>query len=118
MDPEQTAPIGAVLYRSSLIWVHNFCHRGFLNISADEKQTSFVAIGALRVKVNYILVTQCQVSASGPKVLWFPKNSFRNAIRVSNSVDPENVEPERGPNCFGALSSNFGKRPLAKIGGK
>ena len=32
MDPEQTAPIGA-----SLIWVHNVCHRGFLNISADEK---------------------------------------------------------------------------------
>ena len=27
MDPEQTAPI----------WVHIVCHRGFLNISADEK---------------------------------------------------------------------------------
>ena len=35
MDSEQTAPIGAV--RSSLIWVHNVCHRGFLNILADEK---------------------------------------------------------------------------------
>ena len=23
--------------RSSLIWVHTVCHRGFLNISADEK---------------------------------------------------------------------------------
>ena len=31
VDPEQTAP------RSSLIWVHTVCHRGFLNISADEK---------------------------------------------------------------------------------
>ena len=31
MDPEQTAP------RSSLIWVHTVCHRGFLNNSADEK---------------------------------------------------------------------------------
>ena len=41
MDPEQTAP--------SLIWVHTVCHRGFFNISADEKkQTTFVAIGALR----------------------------------------------------------------------
>ena len=29
-DPEQTAPLG-------LIWVHIDCHRGFLNISADEK---------------------------------------------------------------------------------
>ena len=31
MDPEQTAPIG------SLIWVHTVCRRGYLNISADEK---------------------------------------------------------------------------------
>ena len=28
VDPEQ---------RSSLIWVHTVCHRGFLNISTDEK---------------------------------------------------------------------------------
>ena len=40
VDTEQTA--------SSLIWVHTVCHRGFLNVSADEKQTAFVAIGALR----------------------------------------------------------------------
>ena len=33
MDPDQTAPIGAVC----LIWVHTVCHRGLLNISADEK---------------------------------------------------------------------------------
>ena len=31
VDPEQTAP------RSSLIWVHTVCHRGFLNISADKE---------------------------------------------------------------------------------
>ena len=36
VDPEQTAPVGAVC-RSSLIWVHTVCHRGLLNISADEK---------------------------------------------------------------------------------
>ena len=48
-------------FRSSLIWVHTVCHRGFLNISADEKsrqfsrqekQTIFVAIGALRVNLG------------------------------------------------------------------
>ena len=33
-------------YRSSLIWVHTVCHRGFLNSLADD----FVAIGNLRVK--------------------------------------------------------------------
>ena len=32
VDPEQTAPKG-----SSLNLVHTVCHRGFLNISADEK---------------------------------------------------------------------------------
>ena len=32
------------------IWVHTVCHRGFLKISADEKNTTFVAIGALRGK--------------------------------------------------------------------
>ena len=31
MEPDQTTP------RSSLIRVHTVCHRGFLNISADEK---------------------------------------------------------------------------------
>ena len=46
MDSEQTAPIGsgstmfAIAWtqnRLLLIWVHTVCHRGFLNISADEK---------------------------------------------------------------------------------
>ena len=36
-----------------MIWVHTVCHRGFLNISADE---TFVAIGALRVKKKCILL--------------------------------------------------------------
>ena len=37
-------------YRSSLIRVHPVCHRGFLNISADQKSRRLVAIIALRVK--------------------------------------------------------------------
>ena len=44
MDPEQTA------HGSSLILVHTVCHRGFLN--RREKQTTFAAIGALRVGLN------------------------------------------------------------------
>ena len=46
VDPEQTAP-----YRSSLIWVHTICHRGFLNIAADEKSRRLLLWLALRVKV-------------------------------------------------------------------
>ena len=49
-----------------MIWVHTIWHRGFFNISADEKkQTTFVAIGALRVNdkgkenpINFILFTK------------------------------------------------------------
>ena len=41
---KQRGPRTDCSYRSSLIWVHTVCHRGFLNISADEKkQTTFVA---------------------------------------------------------------------------
>ena len=35
--------------RSSLIWAHIFCHRGFLNIQQTKKQTFFVLVGTLRV---------------------------------------------------------------------
>ena len=34
---KQRRPRTDCSYRSSLIWVHTVCHRGFLNISADEK---------------------------------------------------------------------------------
>ena len=46
MDPEQTA------HRSSLIWVHTVCHSGLLkHFSRRAKQTTFVAVGALRVNI-------------------------------------------------------------------
>ena len=34
---KQRGPRTDCSYRNSLIWVHTVCHRGFLNISADEK---------------------------------------------------------------------------------
>ena len=46
MDPEQTAPM------SSLIWVHTVCHRGFINISADEKSRRLL----LRVNIDLMFV--------------------------------------------------------------
>ena len=42
--------------------------------------------------------------------LTFLKNSFRNAIRVSNSLDPDQarhlVGPDPGPNCLQRLSAD------------
>ena len=39
---KQRGPRTYCSYRSSLIWVHTVCHRGFLNISADEKSRQFL----------------------------------------------------------------------------
>ena len=40
----------------------------------------------------------------------FEKNSFRNTIRMSNSLDPDQarrfVEPDLGPNCLPSLSAD------------
>ena len=40
----------------------------------------------------------------------FSKNSFKNAIRVSNSLDPDQdqcvVGPDLGPNCLQMLSAD------------
>ena len=38
VDPEQTAPM------SNPIWVHTVCHRGSLNISADEKSRQLLLL--------------------------------------------------------------------------
>ena len=42
--------------------------------------------------------------------LTFSINSFRNTIRVSNSLDPDqdrqNVGPDLGPNCLQRLSAD------------
>ena len=48
MDPEQTAPIGAVLSVSTL-----FAIEASKYFSRREKQTTFVVIGALRVKKKF-----------------------------------------------------------------
>ena len=45
MDPEQSAPIGAVLFVSTL-----FSIVASQTFQLTRKQTTFVAIGALRVK--------------------------------------------------------------------
>ena len=44
----------------------------------------------------------------------FFQNSFRNNIRVSNSLDPDQarhfVGPDLGPNCLQRLSAGEGRR--------
>ena len=46
-------------YRSSLIWVHTVCHRGFLNISADEKSRLLLRLthfeSSVVVMVTYLI---------------------------------------------------------------
>ena len=44
------------------------------------------------------------------KIKTFSKNSFRNTIRVSNGLDPDqdqhSVEPDLEPNCLQKLSAD------------
>ena len=46
-------------YRSSLIWVHTVCHRGFLNISADKKSRLLLRLthfqSSVVVMVTYLI---------------------------------------------------------------
>ena len=45
------------------------------------------------------------------KLLFFPKNSLRNTIRVSNRLEPDqaghSVGPDLGPNCLQRLSEEL-----------
>ena len=51
--------------------------------------------------------------------LTFLKNSFRNTIRVANSLDPDQarhfVGPELGPNCLQRLSAGNIRRQKVKV---
>ena len=56
--------------------------------------------------------------------LWFSKStlskfSFRNTIRVSNSLDPDqdlrSVGPDLGPNCMHKLSADNKSRAVKSI---
>ena len=59
--------------------VHTVCHRGFLNISADEKSRRlFVAIGALRVKAPIFFVTFELIDRSLPGQFQKGLESFEN----------------------------------------
>ena len=50
----------------------------------------------------------------------FSKNYFRNTIRVSNSLDPDQarhfVGPDLGPNCLQRLSADNTSKRRAKVG--
>ena len=50
------------------------------------------------------------------------KNSFRNTIGVSNSLDPDQarhfVEPDLGPNCLQKLSADKARVKVGMVFGK
>ena len=60
----------------------------------------------------------CQLLNSFSKST-FSKNSFRNTIRMSNGLDPDqdrhSVGPDLGPNCFANVVSRRQKSLLARI---
>ena len=64
------------------------------------------ADGASRQRVSRMLIFLSKSS--------FLKNSFRNTIRVSNSLDPDQarhfVGPDLGPNCWPRISADGASR--------
>ena len=76
----------------------------------------WVIIGCITVFISFL--THCILgnfscilsSADFFSKLIFQKNSFRNTIRMSNSLDPDQVRqivgPDLGPNCLPKLSAD------------
>ena len=44
------------------------------------------------------------------KTFFFPKKSLRNTIRVLNSLDPDFIRLDLGPNCLQRLSADNTRR--------
>ena len=74
-------------------------------------QTTFVAIGALRVNSAYWVILR----AFRHLLIFFSKSSFlknslRNTIKVTDSLDQDHarcfVGPDLGPNCLQRLSAD------------
>ena len=98
MGPEQTAPIG-----SSLIWVHTVCHRGFLNISADEKSRRILLLLAHKgLNPLFLLIA---VSSLRYPISFHTCSNFCHLLMIfANSLDSDqdrlNVGPDLEPNCL------------------
>ena len=60
----------------------------------------------INIALNAGFVVVCELLSK----LTFSKNSFMNAIRVANSLEPDQdrhyVSPDLGPNCFQMLSAD------------
>ena len=58
----------------------------------------------LHIRANWVILHAFLSSADFFSKLTFWKNSFRNTIRMSNNLDPDQarrfVGPDLGPNCF------------------
>ena len=68
-----------------------------------EKSSGSMKKNASKLAKSYLFVC-CVIVLQN---LLFQKNSFKNNIRVSNSVYPDHsVSPDLGPNCLQMLSAD------------
>ena len=67
----------------------------------------------LRFTIQLLELTLCILFS---KYFFFRKISFRNTIRVSNSLDPFQAGPDLGPNCLQSLSVDDTSKQRAKVG--
>ena len=92
-------------------------------IRMSDIQCVTFALSASQSRINLrntgntnIFYDKIMSSADIFQIYIFSKNSFRNTIRVSNSLDPDqarqNVGPDMGPNCLQKLSADDNKITL------
>ena len=66
------------------------------------------------INLHIIYINSCMLSSccllTFFKINFFSKNSFRNTIRMSNSLDPDQdchyVSPDLGPSCLQRISAD------------
>ena len=84
------------------IWISIYC-RFFKYVKGEFDSTYWVILHAFLSSADFFFFKST-----------FPKNSFRNIIRVSNSLDPDQAQhfvgPDLGPNCLKNLSADNTRR--------
>ena len=97
------------IHRKSLSIREKIVSLRSLNSSCNVFRTNFSQYSLTPVKFFLIFLLSAIFSKST-----FSKNSFKNTIRMSNSLDPDQarhfVGPDLGPNCLQKLSADNTRR--------
>ena len=92
------------------IWVFTVCQRTYLGVTGGTQSVNYLPTGEFcMLSCRLLFFFQNQT---------FSKDSFRNTLRVSNSLDTDQarhiVGPDLGSNCLKRLSADDTRRQRVK----